>query len=306
MLKSTALATTLLAASVTFAAAPAYHALPLRPRPTPPADAKLFTVIPNEEANLTVPNVFNDPRMWGERFRELTLGAVETGIVVADFDNDGMPDIFAVSKNGPCALYRQVAPFKFLDVAIPAGVTCDEPGSSKTGATAVDINHGRLDGPLRLPLRRPQSSFHQRHQRRLRRKRRRIRPRRERRLRPRRLRRLRSRRRPRRLPRHQHPRFLQSPPRAAATSSSATTAANSPTSPPTPASGVSRKVTPPSGSTPTTTAGPISTSRTTSKPPTASTSTTATAPSPTSSTNASRTSPTSRWAPTTATSTTTA
>ena len=139
MLKSTALATALLTASATFAA-PAYHALPLRPRAPLPADAKLFTVIPNSEANLTVPNVFNDPRMWGERFRELTLGAVETGIVVADFDNDNMPDIFAVSKNGPCALYRQVAPFKFLDIAFASGVACDEPGSSKTGATAVDIN----------------------------------------------------------------------------------------------------------------------------------------------------------------------
>jgi len=139
MLKSTALATALLTASATFAA-PAYQAMPLRPRPAVPADAKLFDIIPNAEANITVPNVFDDPRMWGERFRELTLGAVETGIVVADFDNDGLPDIFAVSKNGPCALYRQVAPFKFLDVAIPAGVACDEPGTSKTGATAIDIN----------------------------------------------------------------------------------------------------------------------------------------------------------------------
>ena len=127
-------------ATATFAATPALSTAPLRPRPAIPADTKLFTVIPNDEANLTVPNVFNDPRMWGERFRELTLGAVETGIVVADFDNDTLPDIFAVSKNGPCALYRQVAPFKFLDVAPNAGVTCDEPNSSKTGATAVDIN----------------------------------------------------------------------------------------------------------------------------------------------------------------------
>ncbi len=144
MLKSL-LSRSALLLGTTFSAAllsanPAFTTAPLRARSTPPADAKLFTIIPAAEANLTVPNVFNDPRMWGERFRELTLGAVETGIVVADFDNDTMPDIFAVSKNGPCALYRQVAPFKFLDVAPNAGVTCDEPGSSKTGATAIDIN----------------------------------------------------------------------------------------------------------------------------------------------------------------------
>ncbi|MEO6569178.1 MAG: VCBS repeat-containing protein, partial [Opitutaceae bacterium] len=53
---------------------------------------------------------------------------------------DGQPDIFSVSKNGPCALYRQVAPFKFTDIARAAGVACDEPGTSKTGATAIDIN----------------------------------------------------------------------------------------------------------------------------------------------------------------------
>ena len=61
----------------------------------------------------------------------------------ADFDRDGMPDIFVVSKNGPCALYRQTAPFKFVDVAAAAGVDCTRvpnPGAPKTGATVVDIN----------------------------------------------------------------------------------------------------------------------------------------------------------------------
>lgn len=142
MLKSPSAAPLLLATALLASATSTFAVTttPLRPRPAAPAGAKLFSVIPAADANLTVPNVFNDPRMWGERFRELTLGAVETGIVVADFDNDTQPDIFAVSKNGPCALYRQVAPFKFLDVAPNAGVTCDEPGSSKTGATAVDIN----------------------------------------------------------------------------------------------------------------------------------------------------------------------
>jgi hypothetical protein len=121
-------------------------ATPLAARVAPPAGAPSFTILSGAESGVEVPNVFNDPRMWGARFRELTLGAVETGIAVGDFDGDGRPDIFAVSKNGPCALYRQVAPFKFVDVAATAGVTCDELGSSKTGATVVDINQdGRPD-----------------------------------------------------------------------------------------------------------------------------------------------------------------
>ena len=116
-----------------------FAAHPLAPRLPATADAKLFEVLSPEETGVNVPNVFNDPRMWGDRFRELTLGAVETGVAVADFNRDGRPDIYAISKNGPNALYVQTAPFKFMNVAPAAGVDCDEPGS-KTGATAVDIN----------------------------------------------------------------------------------------------------------------------------------------------------------------------
>jgi hypothetical protein len=118
-----------------------YTARPLHARPAPPAGGKPFTALAPADTGVTVPNVFEDPRMWGNRFRELTLGAVETGIAVADFDDDGWMDIFSVSKNGPCALYRQVAPFKFYDCAHAAGVAIDDGPSSNTGCTVVDINH---------------------------------------------------------------------------------------------------------------------------------------------------------------------
>ncbi len=131
----------LLATTAALCAAPEYTAKPLRPRAGPPAGGKPFTVLAPADTGVTVPNVFEDPRMWGNRFRELTLGAVETGIAVADFDGDGFMDIFSVSKNGPCALYRQVAPFKFLDIAHAAGVAIDDGPSSNTGCTVVDINH---------------------------------------------------------------------------------------------------------------------------------------------------------------------
>lgn len=149
--------------------APAQTMLPLRDRTPVPSSEPRFSVLSSDQTNLTVPNIFDDPRMWGDRFRELTLGAVETGIAIADFDLDGLPDIFAVSKNGPCALYRQVAPFVFVDVAAVAGVTCPGPANN-TGATAVDINQDgamdlyvcRIDAPNLLFINNGDGTFEER------------------------------------------------------------------------------------------------------------------------------------------------
>src|SRR5271157_4504459 len=141
MLKRILTCAALGAAALLAGAEPAYVATPLRPRLPGPPGSKPFQVLPPEETGVNVSNVYSDPRMWGDRFRELTLGAVETGIAVADFGHSGMLDIFVVSRNGPCALYRQTAPFKFVNVAAAAGVDCTRNGpGSVTSATAVDIN----------------------------------------------------------------------------------------------------------------------------------------------------------------------
>ena len=135
----------LLSATVTaaaLAADPAYTSAPLAPRPPLAPGAKPFQRLTAAESGVNVPNVYNDPRMWGDRFRELTLGALETGIAIGDFDRDGHPDIFAVSKNGPCALYKQAITGQFQDIAAAAGVDCvaQDEKIGKIGATAVDIN----------------------------------------------------------------------------------------------------------------------------------------------------------------------
>ena len=124
-----------------FGAAPdlGYTTAPFAPRSTAPAGGKPFTVLPAAATGVDVPNVYNDPRMWGDRFREFTLGSLETGIAVADFDRDGRPDLFAVSKNGPCALYLQRAPWKFENRAAQAGIAAED-GTPKIGTTVVDIN----------------------------------------------------------------------------------------------------------------------------------------------------------------------
>jgi len=122
------------------AATPDIEQRPFAPRHPPVASERGFLELPASATGITASNLYNDPRMWGNRFREFTLGAVETGIAVADFDRDGLPGIFVVSKNGPCALYRQTAPYKFVDVAAAAGVDCANSSAPKVGVTVVDIN----------------------------------------------------------------------------------------------------------------------------------------------------------------------
>jgi hypothetical protein len=69
-------------------------------------------------------------------------------VAIGDYDNDGLPDIFVVSKTGSCRLFRNLGNWKFEDVTEKAGV--GDHGSAariwKQGATFVDVNNdGLLD-----------------------------------------------------------------------------------------------------------------------------------------------------------------
>ncbi|AOS45599.1 FG-GAP repeat protein [Lacunisphaera limnophila] len=108
-----------------------------------------FTAIPAAESGLAVENPYDDPAMWGARYTEFQGGAIGSGLAAGDIDGDGLTDLFVANKTKPSQLFRQVAPFKFIDITAAAGVAGPAAADGigwKTGSTLADIdNDGDLD-----------------------------------------------------------------------------------------------------------------------------------------------------------------
>ena len=120
---------------------------PLAPPPGPRGKT-LFEAVPPEESGLRMENTYDDPEIWGRLSREFEIGAVGTGIAIGDYDGDGRPDVFVVSKTGSCRLFRNLGNWRFEDVTEKAGVGDHgaAAGIWKQGATFVDVNNdGLLD-----------------------------------------------------------------------------------------------------------------------------------------------------------------
>jgi hypothetical protein len=117
----------------------------------PPAVARgktLFVQLAPESTGIVTENRYEDPRMKGELFQEFQTGSIGTGVAIGDYDGDGRPDVFVVSKTGSCRLFRNLGGWKFEDVTEKAGV--GDHGAAvriwKQGATFVDVNNdGLLD-----------------------------------------------------------------------------------------------------------------------------------------------------------------
>ncbi len=117
---------------------------PLAGRPFP-RGRTMFTLLGADQTGVKADNPYNDPKMWGDLYQEFEGGSIGTGVAIGDYDGDGRPDIFVVTKTHGCRLYRNLGGYKFEDVTQKAGVGA-EPGVWNLGATFVDINNsGRLD-----------------------------------------------------------------------------------------------------------------------------------------------------------------
>jgi enediyne biosynthesis protein E4 len=107
--------------------------------------ATMFSEMPASTTGIVTTNDYDDPRMWGERYHEYGVGEIGTGVAVGDYDNDGRPDIFVVSKVGTCRLFHNLGGWKFEDVTERAHIG-DFSGEWKQGASFADVNNdGWLD-----------------------------------------------------------------------------------------------------------------------------------------------------------------
>ncbi len=132
------------------ASAGAEEGLAARPLTLPagPRGKTMFVELAPEATGVQTENRYADPRMFGDLFQEFEAGSVGTGVAMGDYDGDGRPDIFVVSKTESCRLFRNLGNYKFEDVTDKAGVGDKGEAAKvwKSGATFVDVNNdGRLD-----------------------------------------------------------------------------------------------------------------------------------------------------------------
>ena len=108
----------------------------------------MFTELPATQTGVVTTNNYSDPKMWWELNHEFENGAIGTGVAIGDYDGDGRPDIFVVSKTESCRLFRNLGGYRFEDVTEKAGVgdKGEAAGVWKQGVTFVDVNNdGLLD-----------------------------------------------------------------------------------------------------------------------------------------------------------------
>ena len=76
-----------------------------------------------------------------------TNGTYSLGVLTADFDNDGWPDIYVANDSAPSILYQNKKNGKFEDIALEAGCALSADGKTQAGM-GVSAGDYDLDGNL--------------------------------------------------------------------------------------------------------------------------------------------------------------
>jgi hypothetical protein len=77
-----------------------------------------------------------------------TKGTYGLGVLTADFDNDGWPDIYVANDSTSSALYKNNRDGTFTDIAVESGVAFSADGKSQAGMGVAAIDYdcdGKLD-----------------------------------------------------------------------------------------------------------------------------------------------------------------
>ena len=89
--------------------------------------ATMFKALAPRETGVVTENPYDDPRMWGALYNQSEHGSFGTGVAIGDYDGDGRPDIFVVSKTRSCR----------LSAVAGGGVLWDEREGPWPGSTAL-------------------------------------------------------------------------------------------------------------------------------------------------------------------------
>jgi enediyne biosynthesis protein E4 len=100
-------------------------------------NSTLFDILTPEQTGINFENKITETLAMNGLFYEYYYNGA--GVSVADFNNDGLQDIYFVSNLHPDKLYLNTGNLKFKDISKESG-TAEHTGFS-TGVTATDINH---------------------------------------------------------------------------------------------------------------------------------------------------------------------
>lgn len=99
-------------------------------------ESTLFELIPIEKSGIDFNNVIIETDSFNILTDEYIFNGA--GVSVADFDNNGLPDLFFTGNQVANKLYLNTGDFKFKDISEVAGISAQDQWC--TGSVSVDIN----------------------------------------------------------------------------------------------------------------------------------------------------------------------